>query len=85
VAELKKLLTLSVRIGVGASSRFLSHNKSLAGRLVRPGGYSPDDLIIGLAPLLADSAANVHGFHVYTFNQVEKTEEWRQAMLEALG
>lgn len=85
VAELKKLLTLSVRIGVGASSRFLSHNKSLAGRLVRPGGYSPDDLIIGLAPLLADTAANVHGFHIYTFNQVEKTEEWRHEMLEALG
>lgn len=85
VAELKKLLTLSVRIGVGASSRFLSHNRSLAGKLVRPGGYSPDDLIIGLAPLLADSAANVHGFHVYTFNQVETTEEWRLEMLEALS
>lgn len=85
VAELKKLITLSVRIGVGASSRFLSHNKSLAGRLVRPGGYSPDDLIVGLAPLLADPAANVSGFHVYTFNQVETTERWRQEMLEALG
>lgn len=84
VAELKKLISLSVRIGVGASSRFLSHNKSLAGRLVRPGGYSPDDLVIGLAPLLAESGANVVGFHVYTFNQVETTEQWRHEMLEAL-
>ncbi len=84
VAELKKLLTLSVRIGVGASSRFLSHNKSLAGRLVRPGGYAPDDLVIGLATLLADSAANVEGFHIYTFNQVESTEQWRHEMLRAL-
>lgn len=84
VAELKKLLTLSMRIGVGASSRFLSHNKSLAGKLVRPGGYAPDDLVIGLAPLLADSAANIAGFHVYTFNQVETTEQWRHQMLEAL-
>ncbi len=85
VAELKKLLTLSVRIGVGASSRFLAHNKSLAGKLVRPGGYAPDDLVIGLSPLLADPAANVLGFHIYTFNQVESTEEWRHEMLEALG
>ena len=84
VAELKKLLTLSVRIGVGASSRFLSHNKSLAGRLVRPGGYAPDNLVMGLAPLLADPAANVEGFHIYTFNQVETTEQWRQEMLDAL-
>lgn len=85
VAELKKLITLSVRIGVGASSRFLSHNKSLAGRLVRPGGYSPDALIMGLAPLLADPAANVLGLHVYTFNQIESTEQWRHVMMEELG
>lgn len=85
VAELTKLITLSLRIGVGASSRFLAHNKALAGKLVRPGGYSPDDLIIGLAPLLADPKANVHGFHVYSFNQVETTEAWRHDMLDALS
>lgn len=85
VAELTKLISLSLRIGVGPSARFLSKNKSLAGRLVRPGGYSPDDLILGLAPLLADPVANVHGFHVYTFNRCETTEQWRHDMLEALG
>jgi methylenetetrahydrofolate reductase (NADPH) len=85
VAELTKLISLSLRIGVGPSARFLAKNKSLAGRLVRPGGYSPDDLILGLAPLLADPAANVHGFHIYTFNRVETTEQWRQDMLEALS
>jgi methylenetetrahydrofolate reductase (NADPH) len=85
VAELAKLISLSLRIGVGASARFLSKNKSLAGRLVRPGGYAPDNLILGLAPLLADPVAGVLGFHVYTFNRVETTEEWRHDMLEALG
>jgi methylenetetrahydrofolate reductase (NADPH) len=85
VAELTKLISLSLRIGVGPSARFLSKNKSLAGRLVRPGGYSPDDLVIGLAPLLSDPAANVHGFHIYTFNRVETTEQWRHDMLEALA
>lgn len=84
VAELTKLISLSMRIGVGPSARFLSKNKSLAGRLVRPGGYSPDDLVVGLAPLLADPAANIHGFHVYTFNRVETTEAWRHDMLAAL-
>lgn len=85
VAELTKLISLSLRIGVGPSARFLSKNKSLAGRLVRPGGYSPDDLVLGLAPTLADPAANVLGFHVYTFNRIETTEQWRLDMLEALG
>lgn len=84
VAELTKLISLSLRIGVGPSASFLSKNKSLAGKLVRPGGYSPDDLIVGLAPLLADPAANVSGFHVYTFNRVDSTEKWRHDMLAAL-
>lgn len=85
VAELTKLISLSLRIGVGPSARFLSKNKSLAGKLVRPGGYSPDALILGLAPTLADPVANVLGFHIYTFNRVETTEQWRHDMLEALG
>lgn len=85
VAELKKLIAISMRIGVGASAGFLAKNKSLAGRLVRPGGYSPDDLVVGLAPLLADPVANIHGFHVYTFNGVETTEAWRRQMLAALA
>jgi len=85
VAELHKLISISLRIGVGASAKFLSKNRSLAGQLVRPGGYGPDQLIVSLAKDIADPAANVQGFHVYTFNRVDATEEWRQYMLEELG
>jgi methylenetetrahydrofolate reductase (NADPH) len=84
VAELHKLIGISARIGVGASMRFLSKNTSLAGKLVRPGGYSPDDLIIGLADVLADPIASIQSLHCYTFNRVEKTEAWRRDMLESL-
>lgn len=84
VAELRRLLAISMRIGVGASAGFLSKNRSLGGKLVRPGGYSPDDLIVGLGALLADPAANISGFHVYTFNAVDSTERWRHDMLNAL-
>lgn len=84
VAELTKLIMIAMRIGVGASAGFLSKNKRFAGKLVKPGGYSPDELVVGLAPLLAGSGANISGFHVYTFNRVEATERWRQDMLEAL-
>jgi methylenetetrahydrofolate reductase (NADPH) len=84
VAELTKLISISMRIGVGASAKFLSKNKSLAGKLVRPGGYGPDRLIVDLASDLADPIANIAGFHIYTFNRVDATEEWRQDMLAAL-
>jgi len=85
VAELRKLIGISARIGVGDSMKFLSKNTSLVGKLVRPGGYSPDDLIVGLSDTLADPDAAIESFHCYTFNQVETTEAWRKDMLESLG
>lgn len=85
VAELHKLIEISARIGVRDSRRFLAKNTALVGRLLRPGGYRPDGLLAGLAPLLVDPVADVEGLHLYTFNQVETTEEWRQAYLAGLA
>ena len=85
VAELRKLIGISARIGVGNSLKFLTKNTGLVGKLARPGGYSPDDLIIGLSDALTDPDADISTFHCYTFNQVETTEQWRHDMLESLG
>jgi hypothetical protein len=35
-----------------------------------------------LAPLIADPAADDLGLHVYTFNNVPATEEWRREQLQ---
>ena len=43
-AELTKLIGISARIGVGDSIKFATKNPRLIGRLVKPGGYSPDAL-----------------------------------------
>ena len=84
VAELHKLMLISARIGVADSKRFLAKNTRLVGRLVRPGGYSPNGLMEGLAPTLADPTADIRGLHIYTFNQVESTEAWRRRYLDTL-
>lgn len=84
VAEVQKLIAISARIGIGDSRRFLSKNFRLLGRLVRPGGFSPDGLLEGLATLIADPEADIRDLHVYTFNQVESTEAWRVVFLAAL-
>jgi len=57
----------------------------LVGQLVRPGGYRPDSLLESLAPLFADPLADIRDLHLYTFNQVETTEEWRTRYLATLG
>jgi methylenetetrahydrofolate reductase (NADPH) len=85
VAEPQKLLALAARIGVADTHRFLAKNVRFVARLVRSGGfYRPDALLEGIAPTLADPAANVTGFHLYLFNAVEATEGWRQAKLAQL-
>ena len=81
VVERKKLLQISLKIGVGDSARFLKKYTNVLARYFKPGGYRPDDLVRWLTPYLGDLAYNIAGFHIYTFNQVESTEKWRQQML----
>lgn len=77
VVSRAKLLRVSTRIGIGDSLRFLRKNGSFAGRFLR--GFNPDALVDGLGPVLA--SGKVAGFHVFTFNDVEDTEHWRQERL----
>jgi methylenetetrahydrofolate reductase (NADPH) len=85
VAEIPKLLSISARIGVKDASKFILKNVRFVGALLRSGGiYRPTSLVEKLAPLIADPAANVLGFHVYTFNNVAATEAWRQVALGGL-
>jgi methylenetetrahydrofolate reductase (NADPH) len=84
VGDRTKLASVALRIGVGASVRFLSKNTGLVRALVQPGGYSADELLDDLSETLDDAAANITGVHIYTFNQVEKTERWRLAYLDRL-
>ena len=82
VAEIPKLLSISARIGVKDAGKFILKNARFVGALLRSGGtYRPTDLVNKLAPLIADPAADVLGFHIYTFNNVPATEAWRQAAL----
>lgn len=86
VAEIPKLLSISARIGVKDTGRFLSKNARFVGELLSSGGiYRPTGLLEKLAPVVADSAAKVIDVHLYTFNQVESTENWRREYLGALG
>jgi methylenetetrahydrofolate reductase (NADPH) len=76
-----KLLRVSSRIGIGESLRYLRKHGDFVTRFLRPGGFSPDRLIRGLAPALADPEQKIAGFHIFTFNDLADTEAWRQRKL----
>jgi methylenetetrahydrofolate reductase (NADPH) len=80
-----RLLRLSTRIGLGESARFLRRHGNWMGRLTLPRAYNPGSLIERLAPDLAAPENRVIGVHLFTFNEVDKTEQWRRAELARLG
>lgn len=80
----KKLVRISLQIGLGQSVRFVQHQRGWLRRLLGR-QFSPDDLLAALGPLCADPAAGVAGFHLYTFNELARTERWRRRALERLG
>ena len=84
VADRLKLMQISTRIGVGQSVRFLAKHRGLVGRFVKPGGFTPEELLENLAPVIAEAGTGVVGVHIYTFNQCETTERWRQEYLASL-
>jgi methylenetetrahydrofolate reductase (NADPH) len=79
-----KLLRVSMKIGLGESARFLRHHRNWMSRLVTR-QFKPDRLVRELVPFATDPAARVAGFHLYTFNEVGRTERWRRTTLERLG
>jgi methylenetetrahydrofolate reductase (NADPH) len=81
VTDRAKLWRISRSIGLGESARFLRlYGNSLA-RLLLPGAYNPGRLLRRLTDALSDPAMKLAGIHIYTFNEVRRTEEWRRDML----
>ena len=73
------------RCGSGWGSRSASCAGSAAARrFLRPRTYTPTELLVALGPPFADPAAKVGGVHVYTFNEIEKTETWRRQLVDRL-
>ena len=82
VANMSKLISLSLRIGVGQSVKVLKKQKGLLRKMISAKPYQPDDLLAGLEPYLADPEINIPGFHLFSFNDIERTERWRVEMFE---
>jgi methylenetetrahydrofolate reductase (NADPH) len=80
VVNTTKLMRISGSIGLGESARFLKKYGNRFFRMLLPGRYRPDRLIKDLTPSLIDPQCKVKGFHIYTFNEMGKTEAWREKL-----
>jgi methylenetetrahydrofolate reductase (NADPH) len=75
----RKLLDISVKVGVGASLRFLRKQHGILSLLKRP-GREADTLRDALVPLVDDRSLGLAGLHLFTFNELVATWEWSQEL-----
>lgn len=73
-----RLLRVSMKIGLGESLRFLRKQHGIVSKLLAP--YTPDALIDGLRPEV-EQPGGIAGWHLFTFNEVTRTAQWRDAAL----
>ena len=82
VVDMKKLINISLRLGVGVSSRYLKKNRKSVFKLLSPRGYNPNKLIVPVSDYAKE--LDIAGIHCITFNAVESTEAWRTKTMERL-
>jgi methylenetetrahydrofolate reductase (NADPH) len=75
LVDRRRLLEVSMRVGVGASVAFLRKQHGLRRLLGRP-GPAADHLRDAFAPLAGDAGAGIAGLHFFTFNRLLATLAW---------
>lgn len=81
VVDRARLMTMGVRLGIGASLRYLRKNRSTVTALLAPGGYDPTELVTSLVDQV--EPLGLAGLHVFTFNAVADTVAWQRSLLAA--
>jgi len=79
VIDRAKLISLSTKLVIGSSVRFLQKNSGAIFRMFRPGGYNPVKFLSPLAKV-ADEL-NIEGIHMFTFNNIADTAAWQRQQL----
>ncbi len=80
VVDRARLMTMGTRLGIGTSLRYLSKNRSTVMQLMAPGGYDPTDMVVAFA----DDARElgIEALHSFTFNAVDDTRKWQEAIVD---
>lgn len=75
--QIRKLIELSVKIGVGQSVRYLSKQRGFVGNLLLGREYEPADLLEDIKSRASFPALGIEGLHLFSFNQIEATVDWQ--------
>lgn len=80
----RKLVELSLRIGVGSSLHYLTKQHGMIGNLLMGTAYHPEEFLLALDDVLLPDGLGVESVHLNSFNQIGLTIEWQRRMGAAL-
>ncbi|GAA2346680.1 methylenetetrahydrofolate reductase [Saccharopolyspora halophila] len=83
VVDARRLLRIALKIGLGESTRFLRKQYGTVSRMLTR--YTPEELFDELAPQLIDPATGIAGWHLFTFNEIARTVQWRDELIARLA
>jgi len=80
IVERRKLLAIGMRVGVGASLRYLHKSNGLLRPLLSPKAsrFDPSDLVAAVSPHASE--LGIVGLHAFTFNSVGATADWASGL-----
>ncbi|MBO0748082.1 MAG: methylenetetrahydrofolate reductase [Acidimicrobiaceae bacterium] len=74
----RKLMELSVRIGVGQSLKYLTKQHGFVRNMLFGSSYRPEKMLQKIGQDLGSSELNIEGIHLFSFNQIAPSVEWQQ-------
>jgi methylenetetrahydrofolate reductase (NADPH) len=75
--QTRKLIELSLKIGVGSSVKFLTKQHGFVGNLLLGRSYAPEGLVTEVVENERFNDLGIEGLHLFSFNQVQATLEWQ--------
>ena len=83
--QTRKLVELSLRIGVGSSVKFLTKQHGFVGKLLLGRSYAPEGLVTEIVEDDRFSDLGIEGLHLFSFNQVQATLDWQNRISQGDG
>ena len=62
----------------------MSKKSRVAAELMKSSVYNPKKLVTDISEYKDISDTNLIGYHIFSFNQIEKTEKWRKETISSL-
>jgi methylenetetrahydrofolate reductase (NADPH) len=81
--QTRKLIELSLKIGVGSSVKFLTKQHGFVGNLLLGRSYTPESLISQIVEETGFDELGIEGLHLFSFNQIDATVEWQRRICAA--